>query len=120
MTEAPHDNEVDIEAACTPGGELRDLTHHVLGRTVDTRQEMTAVVDALSAIGFLDSEILVLCGQATADVIGATTGRRGLAHAAMGIARARRPFHPPPPPILYRGAVLGAAVIASEELPPAN
>jgi hypothetical protein len=61
-------------------------TNHVVG-VIDTCEEVGGAVEALSAGGFLDSEIHVLAGEAAAEALETWSGRTGkitnlLIHAA--------------------------------------
>lgn len=60
-------------------------TNHVIG-IINTDEEASRTVQALTAGGFLDSEIQVAAGQAEADAMHARTGRTGLADLAIHIA----------------------------------
>jgi hypothetical protein len=56
------------------------------GRVVailDTVEHLWDAVEGLVTAGFLESEINVAHGTSAADTIGASTGRRGLAHVVM-------------------------------------
>lgn len=64
---------------------FRYPTHHVIA-ILDTPQQADAAVQALTSGGFLDSEVTIGCGTATADALSASTGRRGLARLGMRIA----------------------------------
>ena len=69
-----------------PAGESpRYPVNHVVG-VLETREQVESAVNALLAGGFLDSEIEVATGQASADALDATTGRSGLAHLAIRVA----------------------------------
>ena len=85
MTEPRIDQEATKRSAGRSAEPIQYPTNHVLG-VVDTPEQLQAATTALSEAGFLDSEIDIACGPAAADDLGATTGRRGLAHLAIRIA----------------------------------
>jgi hypothetical protein len=61
-------------------------THHVLG-VITTRERATGAIRALTAGGFLDSEIHVVSGSDEAEAMHARTGRTGLADLAIRVAQ---------------------------------
>jgi hypothetical protein len=65
---------------------IRYPTNHVLS-ILDDADQLAAATNALSASGFLDSEVTVACGRGAADALGANTGRTGLAHLVIRIAQ---------------------------------
>jgi hypothetical protein len=64
---------------------IRYPENHILG-VVDTADQVSSAIQALTAGGFLASELGVTCGTDAADALDATTGRRGLAGLAIRIA----------------------------------
>jgi hypothetical protein len=58
---------------------------HLVG-VVDTPAQLTSAMDALTAGGFLESEVEVLCGQEQAERLAASSGRRGLLGGVLRIA----------------------------------
>ncbi len=64
---------------------VRYPTDHVVG-IIDTGDQVRAAYAALTSSGFLESEVTVSSGQASADALNANTGRTGLAHLAIRIA----------------------------------
>ena len=60
-------------------------TNHVLG-VVNSEDEAARTVEALTAGGFLESEVHVAAGQAAADAMHARTGRTGVRNLAIRIA----------------------------------
>jgi hypothetical protein len=60
--------------------------NHVLG-VIDTAAEAAAAAAALTAGGFLASEVHVACGSDAAATLRAATGRTGLANVAIRIAQ---------------------------------
>ena len=60
-------------------------TNHVIG-IINTDEDAARAVQALTAGGFLDSEIEVAAGRAAAEEMHARTGRTGLANLAIRIA----------------------------------
>lgn len=75
---AKHPGQGDEEAVRYP-------ENRVVG-ILDTVDELTATIDALTTGGFLPSEVEVLCGQAAARRLHENTGRTGLANIAMRLA----------------------------------
>jgi hypothetical protein len=53
---------------------------------VDSPAQVTSAVEALTAGGFLVSEVEVTCGQAQAERVAASTGRRGLLDLVIRVA----------------------------------
>ena len=78
-----------LDQAREPAGpakdSVRDPADHVVG-VIDTADRVRSVYSALTASGFLESEVTVSSGQAAADALNANTGRTGLAHLAIRIA----------------------------------
>jgi hypothetical protein len=71
------------------GGQSAEREGYPLNSVVavlNTAEAAARTVDALTAGGFLDSEIHVAAGQAQADAMHARTGRTGLANLAIRIA----------------------------------
>ena len=60
-------------------------TNHVVA-VINSVEEATRTIQALTAGGFLDSEIHPLAGRAAADTLHANTGRTGLSNLAIRIA----------------------------------
>ena len=60
-------------------------TNHIVA-VINTHEEAVRTIEALTAGGFLDSEIHPLIGRAAADTLHAGTGRTGLANLAIRIA----------------------------------
>lgn len=73
------------ESSGPAAGPVRYPTNHVVGVLNTAEQAMTART-ALTGSGFLESEVVVSCGQAAADAMDASTGRSGLTHLAARIA----------------------------------
>ncbi|HEX6964836.1 MAG TPA: hypothetical protein VF166_03480 [Gemmatimonadaceae bacterium] len=93
MPSAPRDRDAAARAGDQPAVPLRSEpddsypTDHVVG-VIDTDEQLAAAVEALTRGGFLDSEITIDTGPASADRVRATTGRTGLAHLVIRIAEA--------------------------------
>jgi hypothetical protein len=60
-------------------------TDHVVG-ILDTADQVRTAYTALTSSGFLESEVTVSSGRASAEALNANTGRTGLAHLAVRIA----------------------------------
>jgi hypothetical protein len=69
----------------TPDHPVRYPMNSVIG-VVDTAEQLDGLVSALLAGGFMQSELEVATGSATADAVHASTGRTGLAWLAIRIA----------------------------------
>jgi len=78
MSGAPDHHDATRPARETSREPIRYPEDHVLA-VLDTREQVTAAVAALTAGGFLDSEIRTGTGAANADELDATPGRGGLA-----------------------------------------
>jgi hypothetical protein len=61
---------------------IRYPENRTLG-VLDSEEQLTDALEALTTGGFLESEVEVLCGRATAERLRANTGRTGYAHFAM-------------------------------------
>ena len=72
-------------ASEVPDKPIRYPTNTVLG-VIDASEQLERAVEALTAGGFLASEIEVATGAAVADAVHASTGRTGLAALAVRIA----------------------------------
>jgi len=75
-----------MSEATIAGTTAQDEFPYPEGRVVailDTVEHLWDAVEGLVTAGFLESEIAVMHGAGAADQIGATTGRRGLAHVVM-------------------------------------
>ena len=73
------------ESAGPANDSVRYPTDHVVG-IIDTADQVRSAYSALTASGFLESEVSISSGQAAADALNANTGRTGLAHLAIKIA----------------------------------
>jgi hypothetical protein len=77
MTEAPDHHDGTAESQRAAHEPIRYPSDHLLA-VLDRRDQVTTAVEALTAGGFLESEIQFGSGAANADDLGATTGRSGL------------------------------------------
>lgn len=77
MTGTPDHHDSAATPDATGETEFRYPTNHLLA-VLDTRAQAKAAVDALTAGGFLRSEIEVRTGAEAGDALDASTGRRGL------------------------------------------
>lgn len=66
---------------------IRYPQNRVVG-IVDTVEQLASGMGALTGGGFLESEVEVMCGQAAAEKLRASTGRTGLANLAMRLVAA--------------------------------
>jgi hypothetical protein len=81
--------DTNPEASGAVGGASADRTGYPLNSVVaviNTVDQAARTVEALTAGGFLASEIHAAVGQAAADAMHASTGRTGLANLAIRIA----------------------------------
>ena len=85
MSDAQPDPQAPVPAAFAPREPIRYPTNAVLG-VIDRREQLDALLAALMAGGFLQSEIEVAVGTAAADAIHASTGRGGITGLALRIA----------------------------------
>lgn len=85
MAGTPDRHDATAEPSQGTHEPIRYPSNHVLA-VIDTRDQATAVAAALTAGGFLDSEIDVGTGAARADELDATTGRSGLAGMLISLA----------------------------------
>lgn len=69
----------------SPSERVQYPVHSVLA-VLDSQAQLAAARAALTAGGFLDSELDAHCGAAAADAVAASTGRTGLANLAVRIA----------------------------------
>jgi hypothetical protein len=77
MTGAPDPQDAH-ELRANSHEPIRYPTNHLLA-VVDTRDQATAAINALTSGGFMDSEIELGTGAANADLLDSSTGRSGLA-----------------------------------------
>ena len=85
-----HPDRTANQANAIPSGDvsgepLRYPTNHVVG-VLDTEQQVADAVAALTAGGFLASEVQVATGPAAADRLNAGTGRLGFGNLAVRVA----------------------------------
>jgi hypothetical protein len=85
MTEPRTDRDATPKSAGQSAERVIYPTNHVVA-VVDTPEQLTAAVTALTGAGFLESEVEVGSGRALADAVGASTGRTGLANLAIRVA----------------------------------
>lgn len=85
MTSSSDDREVRGQERDESAEPVRYPTNHVLA-VLDTEEQLTGAVEALTTGGFLGSEIHVATGAAAADRLGSSTGRSGLSRLAIRIA----------------------------------
>lgn len=85
MSGAPDHHDASNEAPEAAREPIRYPENHVLA-VLDTREQTTAAMVALTSGGFLDSEIEVGTGATRADELGAATGREGLASLLIRLA----------------------------------
>jgi hypothetical protein len=78
MTGAPDHHDATPESRPSGQESMQYPTNHLLA-IIDDQGQATAAVAALEGGGFLDSEVQLNTGAETADVLGATSGRGGLA-----------------------------------------
>ena len=83
---ADHADQTDERReGAEPDAPIRYPANQVLA-ALDSEEQVTDAVRALTSSGFLESEVHVLCGAAAADRLGESTGRGGLAGLAIRIA----------------------------------
>lgn len=85
MTESRPTNADQPQPSSGIDEPIRYPVNHVLA-VLDTQTQAEAAARALTANGFLASEVSVVTGPAAADALHAATGRRGLADLAVRIA----------------------------------
>ena len=78
MTGTPDHHDATTEPRQSGHEQVRYPTNHVLA-VLDTREQATDAVAALASGGYLESEIQINTGAATADDVSASPGRGGLA-----------------------------------------
>ena len=86
MSDPRHDRDASLRRPETSETEVRYPENRVLA-IVDTQDQLDSVLQALRTSGFIDSEIDVMCGQAAAAAVKASTGRSGLTDVVIRVAR---------------------------------
>jgi hypothetical protein len=81
----PSNDQHAAEQAGTSADRTRYPENHLVA-VLDTKAQVTAVVEALTSGGFMDSEIYYGSGVANADELDASTGRSGLASLMIRLA----------------------------------
>lgn len=85
MTHSPLDPRAGAAEAGKAGEPIQYPVNRVLG-VIDSAEQLTSAVDALTNGGFLASEVEIRCGAAAAERLDKSTGRGGLAGLAIRIA----------------------------------
>ena len=78
MTGVPDHHNATPESREATHEPVRYPTNHILA-VIDSREQATAVVAALTNGGFMESEVECRTGASNADELGASSGRTGLA-----------------------------------------